>query len=175
MVLWGFRSKQACRHDSGLCAAPMVAPPMTYTIGSRRQANPVRLSVGHELGREIDGAWWPRADRITNELSGLVSVLTPILGEIASINVNWQPLQRPPDFNWPGWEHKRQHIITLCGAQSSANLLVIAYSTHSALALMVMRCAAALPVEAADRDKTAFATAGTILRVAQQQLASGVY
>jgi hypothetical protein len=40
---------------------------------------------------------------------------------------------------------------------------------------MVMRCAANLPIDAADRDKNAFATAGSILRVAQQQLVSGVY
>jgi NADH:ubiquinone oxidoreductase subunit 5 (subunit L)/multisubunit Na+/H+ antiporter MnhA subunit len=65
--------------------------------------------------------------------------------------------------------------MTLSGTDGSANLLIIAYSTHSALALMVMRCAANLPIDAADRDKNAFATAGSILRVAQQQLVSGVY
>jgi len=142
---------------------------MIYPIGSRRHANPIRLSVAHELGRDIDGAWWPRADRITNELPDLVAVLTPLLGDIDTINVNWQPLQRPPDFNWPGWEHKRQHVMTLSGALCSVNLLIIAYTTHSALALMVMRCAADLPVEAADRDKNAFLTAGSILRAAHQQ------
>jgi hypothetical protein len=150
-------------------------PVMMYPRESRRQANPIRLSVAHDLGRDIDGAWWPRADRITNELPNLVAVLTPLLGEITAINVNWQPLQRPPDFNWPGWEHKRQHVMTLVGTHGSANLLIIAYSTHSALALMVMRCAANLPIDAADRDKNAFATAGSILRVAQQQRTSGDY
>jgi hypothetical protein len=151
-----------------------VAPRMMYPIGSRRQANPIRLSVAHELGRDIDGAWWPRADRITNELPDLVAVLTPLLGDIDTINVNWQPLQRPPDFNWPGWEHKRQHVITFNGTIKSANLLVIGYTTHSALALMVMRCAASLPIDAADRDKNAFLTAGSILRAAQQQRTSNV-
>ncbi|MDT5276706.1 MAG: hypothetical protein QOG95_3638, partial [Mycobacterium sp.] len=43
------------------------------------------------------------------------------------------------------------------------------YTTHSALALMVMRCAADLPIDAADRDKNAFLTAGSILRAAHQQ------
>jgi hypothetical protein len=142
---------------------------MSYPIGSRRNANPIRLSVAHELGRDIDGAWWPRADRITNELPDLVAVLTPLLGDIEAINVNWQPLQRPPDFNWPGWEHKRQHVMTLSGRLCSANLLIIGYTTHSALALMVMRCAADLPIDAADRDKNAFLTAGSILRAAHQQ------
>ncbi len=142
---------------------------MIYPIRARRQANPLRLSVAHELGRNIDGAWWPRADRITNELPNLVAVLTPLLGDITSINVNWSPLQRPPDLNWPGWEHKRQHVMTVSGAHACINLLIVSYATHSALALMVMRCAANLPVEAADRDKPAFLTAGSILRAAQQQ------
>jgi hypothetical protein len=59
--------------------------------------------------------------------------------------------------------------MTVSGTHASANLLVISYATHSALALMVMRCAADLPIEAADRDKPAFLTASSILRVAQQQ------
>ena len=122
-------------------------------VRRRGRANPVRLSVARELGRDIDGAWWPRADRITNELPDVVGVLTPMLGDITSINVNWQPLQRPPDFNWPGWEHKRQHVMTISGENGCANLLIIPYATYSALALMVMRCAANLPVASADREK----------------------
>jgi hypothetical protein len=144
-----------------------------YPLGGWRRVNPIRLSVACELGRNIDGAWWPRADRITNELPNLVAVLIPLLGDITSINVNWSPLQRPPDLNLPGWEGKRQHVMTVSGAHASANLLIIPYATHSALALMVMRCAAKLPIEAADRDKPAFLTAGSILRAAQRQHASG--
>ncbi|AKN16163.1 DUF5994 family protein [Mycobacterium haemophilum] len=146
---------------------------MTYPIRGRRQANPIRLTLARELGRDIDGAWWPRADRITNELPNLIAVLSPLLGEITSINVNWSPLQRPPDLNWPGWERKRQHIMTVSGTHARANLLIISYTTHSALALMVLRCAANLPILATDRDKRAFLTAGSILQVAQQQCASG--
>ncbi|OIN79389.1 hypothetical protein K3U93_14555 [Mycobacterium malmoense] len=148
---------------------------MTRPFGGRGRANPVRLAVARELGRTIDGAWWPRADRITNELPDLVAVLTPVLGDITSINVNWPPLQRPPDFNWPGWEHKRQHVMTVNGGDACANLLIIPYATYSALALMVLRCAADLPVNAADRDKPAYLTAGSILRAALQQRASGCH
>jgi Family of unknown function (DUF5994) len=144
---------------------------MIYPIVGRWQANPIRLSVAVELGHEIDGAWWPHADRITKELPNLVAVLTPLLGDINSINVNWSPLQRPPDLNWRGWENKRQHVMTLSGTDSSANLLIISYATHSALAIMLMRCAANLPIDVADRDKRAFLTAGSILRAAQQQRA----
>lgn len=145
---------------------------MTASLERRRGTNPVRLSVARELGRVIDGAWWPRADRITNELPGLVAILTPLLGDIRSINVNWPPLQRPPDLNWSGWERKRQHVMTFVGGDASVNLLVIPYATHSALALMVLRCAADLPVEARDQTKPAFLTAGSILRAAQQQCAT---
>jgi hypothetical protein len=142
---------------------------MIYPIGGRRQANPIRLAVARNLGRDIDGAWWPRADRITNELPELVAMLTPLLGDVASINVNWSSLQRPPDLNWPGWEGKRQHVMTVRGAHACANLLIISYTTHSGLALMVLRCAANLPIEAADRDKPAFLTASSVLRAAQKQ------
>jgi hypothetical protein len=128
--------------------------------------------VARELGRVIDGAWWPRADRMTNELPDLIAVLAPRLGDITSINVNWQPLQRPPDLNWPGWEQKRQHVMTINGADSCINLLIIPYATYSALALMVLRCAANLPVGAADREKSTFVTAGSILRAAEQQRAA---
>jgi len=142
---------------------------MTYPIGGLRRATPVRLSVARELGRDIDGAWWPRVDRITAELPNLVATLTPLLGDITSINVNWPPLQRPPDFNWPGWEAKPQHVMTVNGADACANLLIIPYATHSGLALMVLRCAANLHIDAADRDKPAFLTAGSILRAAARQ------
>ncbi|MEB3982497.1 DUF5994 family protein [Mycobacterium sp. 663a-19] len=142
---------------------------MTYPIRARRRANPIRLSVASDLGRDIDGAWWPWADRITNELPNLVAVLTPLLGEIVSINVNWPPLQRPPDFNCQGWEQKRQHVMTVNGADACANLLIVPYGTYSGLALMVMRRAADLPIEPGDRNKPAFLTAGLILHAAQLQ------
>ncbi len=148
---------------------------MTYPRAGRRRADPVRLSVSRQLGGAIDGAWWPRADRITNELPNLVAALTPLLGDIESINVNWPPLQRPPDFNWTGWEHKRQHVMTLSGGQAHVNLLVIPYATYTALAVMVLRRAADLPVDACDQGKPAFLTAGLILQAARQQLAAGCH
>ena len=109
---------------------------------------------------------------MTNELPDLVAILTPLLGDITSINVNWQPLQRPPDFNWPGWEQKRQHVMTISGGEVRSTCSIIPYATYSALALMVLRCAANLPVGAADREKPAFVTAGSILRAAEQQRAA---
>jgi Family of unknown function (DUF5994) len=142
---------------------------MIHPVAGRPRADPVRLCVARTLGHDIDGAWWPRADRITNELPHLVAVLTPLLGHITSINVNWPPLQRPPDLNWLGWQHKRQHVMTVNGDNASANLLIIPYATHSALALMVLRRAANLPINPAHCEKPAFLTAGSILLAAQQQ------
>ena len=138
-------------------------------MNDRRSANPIRLSVAHELGGDIDGAWWPRVDRMTVELPNLVGALTPLVGDIKSINVNWPPLQRPPDFNWPGWEHKPQHVMTIVGGDARVNLLIIPYATYSGLALMVLRRAAGLPIMPADRDKPAFLTAGSILQAAAKQ------
>ncbi len=145
---------------------------MTYPVRGR-PVNPIRVSVARELGHEIDGAWWPRADRMTIELPGLVAALTPLLGDVTSISVNWPPLQRPPDFNWPGWENKRQHIMTVNGTDACANLLIVPYATYSSLALMVLRCAADLPIDFADRDKPAFVTACSILRAAHEQFGVG--
>jgi hypothetical protein len=159
--------------DHRVHRAPTATPAVTYLVGCRRRANPIRLSVARELGRDIDGAWWPRADRITNELPKLVAVLTPMLGDISSISVNWPPLQRPPELNWTGWEHKRQHVMTVNGGDACANLLIVSYATYSALAVMVLRCAANLPIEAGDRAKPAFVIAGSILRAAHEQRASG--
>jgi Family of unknown function (DUF5994) len=141
-------------------------------LGTGRRGNPIRVCVARELGHDIDGAWWPRADRLTNELPNLVAALTPLLGGITSINVNWPPLQRPPDFNWPGWQGKRQHVITVDGSDARVNLLIIPYATCSGLALMVLRRAADLHIDPADRLKPAFLTAGLILHAAQQQHAS---
>lgn len=142
---------------------------MTYPLATRHRSDPIRLSVARELGHDIDGAWWPRTDRLTNELPRLVAALTPRLGDITSINVNWPSLQRPPDFNWPGWEHKRQHVMTFNGVAACANLLVIPYATYSALALMVLRRAANLPVDPADQTKRAYLAACSIVLAAQRQ------
>jgi Family of unknown function (DUF5994) len=155
----------AARSDHGVQLSAML----THRLRGRHGTNPIRVCVSRKLGHDIDGAWWPRVDRIANELPSLVAVLTPLLGDIKSINVNWSPLQRPPDLNWPGWEQKRQHVMTINGWDACANLLVVPYATNTALALMVLRLAADLPIDTADRNKRAFVNAGSILLAAQHQ------
>jgi Family of unknown function (DUF5994) len=140
----------------------------------RRRATPVRLTLMGELGHDIDGAWWPRTDRIAVELPDLVVALSARLGEISGIDVNWPPLQRPPDLNWHGWQHKHQHVMTVKSWQTCANLLIIPYSTNHALAEMMLRLAAGLPVNPAARATPPFRTAGAILCAAHKQRATGL-
>lgn len=62
--------------------------------------------------------------------------------------------------------------MTFIGGEERVNLLIVPYATYSGLALMVLRRAAGLPVDAKDRDKPAFLTAGSILQAARQQCAA---
>ncbi|BDB41254.1 hypothetical protein Mkiyose1665_10130 [Mycobacterium kiyosense] len=146
--------------------------PVTYPLSGRRRATPIRLTLAGELGRDIDGAWWPRTDRISGELPDLVAALGSRLGEICGITINWPHLQRPPDLNWQGWQHKNQHVIVLQSEKGCANVLIVPYTTNSALAMMVLRRAANLPIALAEQESTPFRTAGSILCAAQQQRAA---
>lgn len=119
-----------------------------------------------DLGREVDGAWWPRTARMALELPELTHVLAPRLGEIIDINLNWTTLQRPPDFNSLGWEGKQQHVMSLVGRDARANLLIVPFTTSTALAVMVLRRAADLPILSDHRDTQVFRTADCIVRAA---------
>ena len=142
------------------------SPRIVGTAAVRRLAGPVRLTLATQLGRDIDGAWWPHTGRISRELPDLVSVLGLRLGDILKIDVNWSSLEGPPDLNWHGWRGKHQHVMTILGSAGLAHLLVVPYLTRSALAVMVLRRAAGLPIDAAHHDSVAFQTADSIVRVA---------
>ena len=133
----------------------------------RRLASPVRLTLASRLGNEIDGAWWPRTVLISRELPDLVSVLDVRLGRVIDINVNWSSLQRPPDLNWDGWRGIHQHVMTVVSRKARANLLIVPYRTGTALAVMILRRAAGLPIYPAHRDSRAFEAAGHIVRIAR--------
>jgi hypothetical protein len=145
-----------------------------HPSGGQRSAAPIRLTLKGELGHDIDGAWWPRTGRIGGELPGLVVAVSPRLGEVTDITVNWPPLQRPPDLNWQGWQHKQQHVISVQGGEACANLLIIPYSTNGTLALMMLRLVANLHIDRAARDTAPFHTAGAILSAAHQQRANSI-
>lgn len=140
---------------------------VTNAAGPHRAASPVRLTLASRLGNTIDGAWWPRTGQISRELTELVSVLDTRLGQIIDIDVNWSSLQRQPDLSWGWWQGIRPHIMTVGGRDARAKLLIVPHRTATALAVMVLRQAAGLPVYAAHRDSRAFQTAECIIRMAR--------
>lgn len=147
-----------------------VTDPSAYTIGAagpRRPASQVRLTLAPRLGNKIDGAWWPRTGTISRELTELVSVLDARLGQITEIDVNWSSLQRQHDLNWDWWQGIRPHVMTVGGSDGRATLLIVPHRTGTALAVMVLRQAAGLPVFEAHRGSRAFQVAESIVRVAR--------
>ena len=157
--------EQRCEGTTTSAAVPSLR--MISAAATRRLASPVRLTLASRRGDKIDGAWWPRTGQISREMPELVSVLDVRLGQIIEIKVNWSSLQRPPDLNWDGWQGIHQHVMTLRGRDARAKLLIVPHRTGTALAVMVLRRAARLPIYAAHRDSRAFETAECIVRVAR--------
>ncbi|WP_301121300.1 DUF5994 family protein [Mycolicibacterium fortuitum] len=132
----------------------------------------VRVSVAGELGGGINGAWWPRTAVLTTELADLVTTLTTLVGDVTALNVNWPPGAPPPDYNRPGWQYHRPHIVTISGGHNQLRLLVIAHTTRAPLAVTLLRRAAGQPIHPAARTTTIFDTAGAILIAAQRHTTS---
>ncbi|MEM6107731.1 DUF5994 family protein [Mycobacterium sp. 050272] len=137
------------------------------TLEARHPGSQVRLTLASGLGDKIDGAWWPRTGLISRELPELVSILEARLGQVIDINVNWPAIQRQPDLNWAWWQGIHPHVMTVCGHDARAKILIVPYRTGTALAVMLLRRSAGLSVLAAHRDSRAFATADSILRAAR--------
>ncbi|MDI3312748.1 MAG: DUF5994 family protein [Mycobacterium sp.] len=152
---------------------------MNSAAHGRRLASPVRLTLASELGERLDGAWWPRTGSIARELPELIDALSTRLGRIIDISVNWSPLEGSPDLDSlnrprmadPCRAAGRQRLMLITGSRASANLLVVPCRTSSALAVMVLRLAAAFTIEPADRSTQAFRTAGEIVRIARAESA----
>lgn len=141
--------------------------------GERRTVSPVRLTLASRLGHDIDGAWWPRTARMARELPELIAVLGTRLGEIIDIEVNWSSSQGPPRLDWYGWEARHQHVMTISGRNGSATLLIIPHRTATALAVMVLRRAAGLPIDPIHLDTQACRTADSIVRALRTQSVCG--
>lgn len=142
---------------------------MTHPTPRSRPGKPIRLCLAYELGRRIDGAWWPYTSALADELGGLVAALDGQLGKVVEVGLNWSPLNNPPSLNWRDWRTKPQHIITVGGCDATANLLIVPSATHGPLAGMVLRRAAGLPVEARRGDVAILETAEEILTAARRQ------
>jgi|GEM_PF-1145625 len=143
------------------------APLGSISAGGAHPASSLRLTLAPRLGNKIDGAWWPRTSLISRELPDLVSALDVRLGQVVDINVNWSSLQRQPDLNWGWWQGIHPQIMTIVGRDARAKLLIVPHRTGTALAVMVLRRAAGLPVYPIHHDSRAFKIAECIVRVAQ--------
>jgi len=148
---------------------------MNRAVCSRRLASPVRLALATELGSPLDGAWWPHTSSIASELPELVGALSGRLGEIVDISVNWSSLESSPDLDALN-RHRigdairvvgRQRLMLVAGSKACANLLVVPCRTSAALATMVLRQAADLPVARIERDTQEFRTSEDIVRAAR--------
>jgi hypothetical protein len=164
----------AASHQDAVATETMVAAVvdssarMAGTAGERRAApSPVRLTLAAGLGNEIDGAWWHRTGLISRELNGLISILEVRLGPIIDINVNWSALQNQPNLDWGLWRGVNPHVMTVVGRDEQAKILIVPYRTGTALAVMVLRLAAALPIQLAHRDSRSFQTAECVIRAAR--------
>jgi hypothetical protein len=145
----------------------------------RRLASPVRLTLACKLGGAIDGAWWPYTASEARELPELIDALRDLVGEVIDIGVNWSPLDGVPDLDSltriaaiPGHQAVRhQRVMTVTGSRAQVKLLVIPLRTSRALAVMVLRQAAALPILPMHLGTAACRAAEDIVRAARAECA----
>ena len=151
---------------------------MTSELSGRRLSSPVRFSLASERGDGLDGAWWPHSPSIARELPDLIEALRDPLGQVIDIGLNWSPLEGVPDLDLlnrrgvaatPGRETRRFRIMTVTCSDAQANLLVVPSRTSTALAIMLLRQAADLPIMYAHQHTAAFETACAIVRSARGQ------
>ncbi|OBB32976.1 hypothetical protein A5792_13130 [Mycolicibacterium peregrinum] len=143
--------------------------------GARRLASPVRLTLARELGADIDGAWWPHTASVASELPELVGALHQSLGEVVDIRVNWSAAEGQLDLDSivtgtrvpNGVKLSRPRLMMVAGRDACVKLLVVPCKTSVTLGGLVMRCAAAMPVEEAARRTPMFDTADRVLDVAR--------
>ena len=151
---------------------------MTSELTGRRLSSPVRFTLASELGDGLNGAWWPHTASIARELPDLIEALSEPLGKVIDIGLNWSPLEGVPDLDLlnrrgvaatPGRETRRFRVMTLTGSDARANLLVVPCRTSTALAIMLLRQSADLPVMYAHQHTSAYETAGVIVAAARGQ------
>ncbi|OCB50017.1 hypothetical protein A5721_32175 [Mycobacterium vulneris] len=143
--------------------------------GTRRLASPVRLTLATRLGADIDGGWWPHTGSVANELPELVEVLHRSLGEVVDIRVNWLAAEGQLDLDSivtgtrgpTGMKLSRPRLMMVAGRDARVKLLVVPCKTSASLGALVMRCAAAMPVQETVRRSPAFEAADRVLRIAQ--------
>jgi hypothetical protein len=158
-----------CRHDDTL---------MRSEFDERRLSSPVRFTLASELDGDINGAWWPHTSSIARELPELIDGLRARLGPVVDIGLNWSPLEGVPELDLlnrrgvaatPGRESRHLRVMTVTGGLGRANLLVVPSRTSQTLAVMILRQAAALPIQYEHQQMPAYRAACDILTAARDQ------
>jgi len=151
---------------------------MRSDFDERRLSSPVRFTLASELDEGLNGAWWPHSSSIARELPDLIDGLRARLGPVIDIGLNWSPLEGVPELDHlnrrgvaatPGRETRHLRVMTLTGKLARANLLVVPSRTSQTLAVMILRQAAALPIQYAHQQMPAYQAACGILRAARDQ------
>ena len=147
----------------------------------RRLASPTRVTLASVLGDDdLDGAWWPHTASVARELPELIDALDERLGQIIDIGVNWSAFDGVLDLDSltrrgidaiPGWKARHQRVMTVTGSHARVNLLVVPCRTTTALAVMVLRQAAGLPILPSHLDTPAYRAADDIVRAARAECA----
>lgn len=159
---------------------PNRTPEAPVAASRRRSASSVRLTLASRLGNDLDGAWWPHSSSLARELPELIDALREPLGQVIDISVNWTSLQGVADLDLltcPGIEAiadrrpRHQRLMTVTSSRARANLLVVPWRTSTALAVMVLRRAAALPILPAHLDTPACRRADKIVEAARAERA----
>ena len=140
----------------------------------------MRVSLSSTLGGEIDGAWWPRTGSMVRELPDLIEALYPALGEVVDISLNWSAGSTTPVLSTMapatvariGWNAPRHRLMSVVGGTAAARILVIPAVTSAALALMVLRQAAARHIPEVDQGTPAYEAADRVIRAARADSAA---
>ncbi|MEO3761014.1 DUF5994 family protein [Mycobacterium sp. B14F4] len=140
--------------------------------------DPIRLTLAPQIDDNIGGAWWPYTASMARELPALIERLHEPLGEIVDISINWTALQGVPNLDQfgrsgtvllPGQEARPHRVMTVTGSRAHAHLLIVPSDTTKGLAVLVLRCAADLPVLATHQHTDTFRAAESIVRTARAQ------
>jgi hypothetical protein len=177
--MYGFASVPLQETTHGFVRPAQAAAVVNGLTGSRRVARPVRLSLARTLGGDIDGAWWPHTSSVAHELPELIGCLHKPLGEIVDICINWSATEGALDLESivtrtrgrVASKARPPRLMVVDGRGACAKLLVLPHLTSQVLGGLVMRCAAAMPVDGSQRQGRLYETAELVMRTAEVESA----
>ena len=117
---------------------------------------------------------------MVRELPDLVEALFPALGEVVDISLNWSAgsvtpvlsTMAPATVARIGWNAPRHRLMSLVGGSATARILVVPAVTSAALAVMVLRQAAARHIPEVDFGTAAYDAAERVIRAAKADSAA---